>query len=107
MTCVGKHSGAPMEEPPAPARGPRLLVLAGGITAAIVAWGFLVWEAVDFGSQARNGEAQAWFFLFLAALGATACMFVMLILCTKTLATLRGDPPVTRTTVSGGRRAAR
>jgi hypothetical protein len=104
MTPVGKHSGEPAPEAPRPRR--RLLALALGITATLVAWGFLVWEAIDFGSQARGGEAPAWLFVALATLGATACLFLTLILGNKVLATMRGDAP-SRSTVPGGRRAAR
>jgi len=106
MTGVGKHSGAPAEPVALPRR--RLLVPALGITLTLVAWGFLVWAAIDFGAQARGGETTAWVFLVLATLGATACLFVTLILGNKLLATLRGEaaapPPPAG---SGGRRAAR
>jgi hypothetical protein len=87
----------------------RLLVLALGITATLVAWGFLVWAAIDFGGQARNGESAAWAFLALATVGATACLFLTLILGNKVLATLRAvaSPPVRAGAVPGGRRAAR
>jgi hypothetical protein len=105
MWPVGKHSGERTEAAPVP-RG-RLLILALGITATLVAWGFLVWEAINFGSQARDGEAPAWVFLGLATVGATACLFLTLILGSKMIGTLRGQavkpPPV----VAGGRRAAR
>jgi hypothetical protein len=114
MTAMGKHSGEPVEEDPGPGTPPleppvqadrRLLgSLAAGITAAVVAWGFLVAQAISFGSKARGGESEGWFFLFLATLGATACMFVVLILGTKVLAALRGDVRPTRVS-SGGRRS--
>ena len=105
---MGKHSGeraAP--EPAAPPVRRRLLVLALGITATLVAWGFLVWAAIDFGAEARGGEAPAWFFLALATIGATACLFVTLILGNKVLATLRGEVPPPGPRPTGGRRAAR
>ncbi|HET6151708.1 MAG TPA: hypothetical protein VFE15_02065 [Marmoricola sp.] len=112
---MGKHSGEPIEEDPGPGTPPlappaapdRKLLgsLAAGITAAVVAWGFLVAQAIRFGSKGRDGETEAWFFLFLATLGATACMFVMLILGTKALAALRGEAQPRR--VSGGGRRAR
>lgn len=109
MTPVGKHSGERAE--PEPSGSPvrrRLLVLALGITLTLVAWGFLVWAAIDFGAEARGGEAPAWFFLALATVGATACLFVTLILGNKVLATLRGDvPPPRDARPTGGRRAAR
>lgn len=102
MARVGKHSGEAAERPPLPRR--RLFGLALGITATLVAWGFLVWAAIDFGSRARDGESLAWAFLALATLGATACLFVTLILGNKVLAALRGE---VRPSSGGGRRAAR
>jgi hypothetical protein len=105
MTDVGKHSGAPAEPPALPRR--RVLVLALGITLTLVAWGFLVWAAIDFGAQARGGETPAWAFLALATVGATACLFVTLILGNKVLATLRGEAPAPPDVPGGGRRAAR
>jgi hypothetical protein len=85
----------------------RLLVLALGITATLVAWGFLVWAAIDFGRQARDGESPAWAFLGLATVGATACLFLTMILGNKVLTTLRGAAPPPRPVVPGGHRAAR
>jgi disulfide bond formation protein DsbB len=104
MTRVGKHSGERTEQVAHPRR--RLIVLTLGITATLVAWGFLVWAAIDFGAQARGGETPAWAFLGLATIGAAACLFLTLILGTKVLATLRGQPRAPAT-VSAGRRAAR
>ena len=100
---VGKHSGERQEAPPLPRR--RLVLLALGITLTLVAWGFLVWAAIDFGAQARDGETPAWLVLGFATIGATACLLVTLILGGKVLAVLRGEAP--RARVSGGRRAAR
>jgi hypothetical protein len=104
MTRVGKHSGERAEPVALPKR--RLLGLALGITATLVAWGFLVWAAIDFGSQARAGESMAWAFLALATIGAAACLLVALILATKVLDTLRGEAEP-RPVVPGGRRRAR
>ena len=81
-------------------------MLALGITLTLIAWGFLVWAAIDFGADARGGETLAWVFLALATLGATACLFVTLILGSKLATTLRGEA-ATRPVVPGGRRAAR
>jgi hypothetical protein len=50
------------------------------VTLAVVAWGYLVFAAIDFGATARNGDSQAWWFLALASLGAVACLFGGLIL---------------------------
>lgn len=79
-STVGKRAGS--------RRGPRrkkqfqpaLLLLALGITACVVAWGYLVYAAIDFGSTARSGDGTAWWFLALAATGAVACLFVGLML---------------------------
>ena len=104
-------------------RGPRqrsfrpiLLVLALGITLAVVAWGYLVYAAIDFGSTARGGDSQAWWFLAIASVGAVACLFFGLMLVARLLRQLgitrapappeSPDDPETPRPI-GGRRAAR
>jgi hypothetical protein len=64
---------------------PALLGLALGVTLAVVAWGYLVYAAIDFGSAARSGDDQAWWFLGLASVGAVACLFVGLMLIARLL----------------------
>jgi hypothetical protein len=107
----GRHAGpARLEEPaqrPRRASGP-LLLLALGITASVVAWGYLVYLAIDFGTAARDGEAHGWLFLGLATIGAIACLFVALMLGTRLVARLRaGSPPAGPPPTPGGRRALR
>jgi hypothetical protein len=95
-----------------------LLALALGITVCVVAWGYLVKAAIDFGVTARGGESGAWVFLGLASLGAVACLFVGLILVARVLRRLgittppsSSGPPAPKTIeqprVPGGRRAVR
>lgn len=97
---------------------PVLLALALGVTASLVAWGYLVWAAIDFGSDARGGDDGAWAFLALAAAGAVACLFLALILIARITRALGitqppapRDPttPTNATTPAapGGRRASR
>lgn len=105
-------------------RGPRrrtrptgqLLLHAAGITALIVAWGYLVWAAIDFGASARQGEQVAWAFLALASLGAVACLFAGLMLGVRLLRLLgiltpdeadAGADPAAPPPPRGGKRAAR
>jgi hypothetical protein len=110
-------------------RGPRrrrtfrpvLLLLALGITACVVAWGYLVYAAIDFGSTARGGDGRAWWFLAIASVGAVACLFFGLMLVAQltrrlgiTGAAPRGssdlsepDDGADRPRPVGGRRAAR
>src|SRR5688572_7904334 len=64
---------------------PALLLLAIGVTICMVAWGYLVKAAIDFGSTARNGDQDAWMFLGFASLGAVACLFVGLMLIARIL----------------------
>lgn len=64
---------------------PMLLLLALGVTVAVVAWGYLVKSAIDFGASARAGRTEAWWFLGMASLGAVACLFVGLILVARIL----------------------
>lgn len=98
---------------PVPGRSPGrpsgpLLLLALGITAAVVAWGYLVYLAIDFGTTARNGDGTAWWYLALATLGAIACLFVGLMLGTRLVGLLRASAPTpTPPRPPGGRRAAR
>jgi hypothetical protein len=64
---------------------PSLLGLAIGVTLAVIAWGYLVYAAIDFGSTARGGESQAWWFLGIASFGAVACLFIGLMLISRLL----------------------
>jgi hypothetical protein len=85
-----------------------LLLLALGITATVVAWGYLVYLAIDFGTTARNGDSTAWWFLALATVGAIACLFVAMMLGTRLVNRIRaGTPPTVPPPTPGGRRAAR
>jgi hypothetical protein len=102
-------------------RGPRqrgginkaALVLAVGITLCVVAWGYLVYLAIDFGTSARSGQSGSWALLALAAIGAIACLFTGLLLAARLLRALGitsapdepSEPAPPR--VQGGRRAAR
>lgn len=104
MAPVGKHSGEPAPHQPLPRR--RLLSLGGGVVLTLIAWAVLVRAAIDIGTSARDGSSASWAFLVLATIGATACLFLTLILGTKLLGTLRGEP-APRAVVPGGRRAAR
>ena len=119
----GRHAGQRRAEPPPPvaetAAGPpsgrsrtALLLHALGVTLCVVAWGYLVYAAIDFGSSARSGDSQSWIYLGLASLGAVVCLFVGLMLVARLLRMLgvnRGDaeepPPPPRPI--GGKRAAR
>ena len=51
----------------------------------MVAWGYLVYAAIDFGSTARGGDPTAWWFLALASVGAVACLFFALMLVVRLL----------------------
>ena len=107
-----KHSGPPrVEDAAGPgAQAPRgpLLLLALGITGAVVAWGYLVYLAIDFGTSGRDGDSTAWWLLALATIGAIACLFVAMMLGTRLVALLKaGTPPPGPPRPPGGRRAAR
>jgi hypothetical protein len=85
-----------------------LLLLALGITAAVVAWGYLVYLAIDFGTSARNGDSAAWLFLAMATIGAIACLFAGMMLGARLVGRFRADAaPLARPRVPGGRRASR
>jgi hypothetical protein len=74
----------------------------------MVAWGYLVYLAIDFGTSARDGDGRGWPLLALATLGAIACLFLALTLGTRLLERLRATrPPPGPPRAPGGRRAAR
>lgn len=105
----GKRAGARQK------RGfrPVLLLLAIGVTGAAVAWGYLVYAAIDFGTSARGGDAQSWWFLGMAAVGAVACLFIGLILVARMsravgITKLPGPKPVRDPDLpTGGHRSSR
>jgi hypothetical protein len=78
----------------------RILVLSLLVTVTLVAWGVLVMAAIDFGREARSGEPDAWTFLGIAAAGATACLFVAILLVARLVALARG--PARERRVRGG-----
>ena len=116
-TTPGKRAGSRRGARPKRRLQPALLLLALGVTACIVAWGYLVVAAIDFGSSARGGEGAAWWFLALASIGAVACLFVGLMLIARILRRLGiTSGPLPRKSTSdepaaprpvGGRRAKR
>lgn len=111
MTAVsGKRAGDKQKR----SFRPAYLLLAGGITVSLVAWGYLVYAAIDFGATARqDGDAAAWGFLVLAAIGAVACLFLALMLIVRLSRALglthAPDPKPKRDpdAPKGGKRAAR
>jgi hypothetical protein len=114
---VGRHAGSHRAEPaeatvPQTAgRSPaKLLALALAVTLSVVAWGYLVYAAIDFGASARGGQSRAWWFLGLASLGAVACLFVGLLLVARLMRMLgvtKSEGPVPPPRPTGGKRAAR
>lgn len=85
MATAGKRAGSRRgaKQRTRPSRTAILQCL--GITVCVVAWGYLVFAAIDFGSTAREGDNRAWGFLALACAGAAACLFAGLILGAKVL----------------------
>jgi RsiW-degrading membrane proteinase PrsW (M82 family) len=117
MVHVGKHSGvhtaertAAEPESLAPEATPRrtMFLLALVVTVTLVAWGVLVYAAIDFGREARSGEPTAWLFLVVTTLGAAAALFVTLILGARIMTIFRGrnepTPPPVPEHAAGGRR---
>lgn len=116
LVGTGKRAGSRRAAKRKPSFRPPLLGLAAAVTLAVVAWGYLVYAAIDFGSTARGGDPRAWGFLALASVGAVACLFIGLMLISRLLHRLgiSGDrttpPPAVEpeaTRPVGGRRASR
>lgn len=74
--------------------GRGLFLLAGGITVTLIAWGVLVFIAIEFGRQARTGSGAAWGLLGLATVGAAACLYLTLLLAMKTVEVMQRKPAV-------------
>jgi hypothetical protein len=75
---------------------PSMLLHAAGVTFCVIAWGYLVSAAIDFGSTARSGRSEAWLFLAVACIGAACCLFAGLMLGARLLRALgitAGPPP--------------
>lgn len=115
MTSGGKRAGsrkAPRSSRPTRSNNRHAAIYAAGVTFAVVAWGYLVWAAIDFGASARGGNSTAWVFLLLACVGAASCLFAGLMLGVRLLTVLGilspppGSPEAS-TRSTGGRRAAR
>ncbi len=125
----GKRAGSRRGPRAKRSLSPALLGLALGVTVLVVAWGYLVLAAIDFGASARGGRSEAWWFLAMASVGAVACLFAGLMIVARILRLLgitrdpaappttsdpspdlrdldgTGEIPVVRT--RGGKRAAR
>ena len=86
-------------------------MLGAAITLCVVAWGYLVYAAIDFGTAARGGSSSAWTFMGLACAGAIACLFVGLLLVARLMRVLGisepPDQPDRPPRTPGGKRAAR
>ena len=105
------RAGARRAERPKRQFQPRLAAIAAAAVVSLVAWGFLVWAAIDFGRSARGGDGTAWVFLAIASLGAVACLFLSLMLATMLLRAVGSSRRSGRTSTdagsSGPRAAAR
>lgn len=99
---VGKSSSGSVTRRPIR----TVLLLALAVTLTLVAWGVLVYAAIDFGDQARSGEPTAWIFTVLSTVGAAACLFVTLLLGARILTLVQGGEQAAARPL-GRRRAAR
>ena len=108
---AGKRAGSRRGARPTRKFNRSALVLGAAITLLVVAWGYLVYAAIDFGTAARGGSSSAWSFMALACLGAMACLFVGLLLVARLLRALGVTSPPPSDSAPprpvGGKRAAR
>jgi hypothetical protein len=76
-----------------------MLLHAGGVTFCVIAWGYLVSAAIDFGSSARSGRTEAWTYLGVACVGAACCLFAGLMMAARLLRSLgiTSGPPSAET----------
>lgn len=85
---AGKRAGSRKAPKKKVSVEPSLLLHAGGVTFCVIAWGYLVMAAIDFGASAREGSPQAWLFLLVACIGAACCLFAGLMLGSRLLSAL-------------------
>ena len=109
---AGKRAGSRRGARPTRKFNRSALVLGAAITLLVVAWGYLVYAAIDFGTAARGGSGtSAWAFMALACLGAMACLFAGLLLVARLMRALGiTAPPLSDDAPPrpvGGKRAAR
>ena len=83
---------------------PTNTLVIGGVVLALAAWAYLVYAAVSFGSDARNGTGHDWILLALAAVGAMACLFTCLMLVARLARALGFSSPGR---AAAGRRAGK
>jgi hypothetical protein len=90
------------------------LIACAAITACVIAWGYLVYAAIDFGTTARSGTSSStWALMAMASLGAIACLFAGLMLVARLLRLLGitepewADEQSEQPRPPGGKRAAR
>ena len=111
---TGKRAGSRRSTAPPRTIDKAALVLGAAMTLCVIAWGYLVYAAIDFGTAARGGsDSSLWIFMGLACLGAIACLFVGLLLVARLMRALGiTSPPSSSETPTeprplGGKRAAR
>lgn len=117
--ATGKRAGSRRGGKQKASFSPAALAFALAITACLVAWGYLVYLAIDFGTSARAGDSGGWGLLALSSLGAVACLFAGLLFVSRLLRALglgsqvdeddspAPDPTQVAHRAPGGRRAAR
>ena len=110
--ATGKRAGSRKSAQQPRSLNKAALVIGVAITLCVVAWGYLVYAAIDFGTAARGGSGStAWAFMGLACLGAIACLFVGLLLVARLMRALgiTSPPPSADAPPRpvGGKRAAR
>ena len=79
----GKRAGTRRAARPPREFRPDVLLLTIGTAAAVAAWAYLVWAAIGFGGDARDGDIRSWVMLAVASIGAVACLFAGLMLITR------------------------
>ena len=113
VATTGKRAGSRRAAPPPRKLNREALLTCAAITLCVVAWGYLVYAAIDFGTAARGGSGgSAWAFMGLACLGAIACLFVGLLLVARLMRALGITSPTPSSDAApprpvGGKRAAR
>jgi hypothetical protein len=80
-----KRAGSRRGAKPKPRLQPIALVMAAGITGAVIAWGYLVYQSILHGQAIRGGASSEWQLTLGYGVGAVACLFVGFMLIARLL----------------------
>jgi len=90
---AGSRRGATRTRHPRTRTAFAFLLTAFAVTAAILAWGYLVYTAIQHGQSWRAGDRDAWRIVAAAGIGAAGCLLIALMLIARCFRLMRASHP--------------